>query len=653
MTDYLAALSLALGNLLSFPNIFIPVLGMLVAMVASFLPGIGNASLAALVLVATLSWDPVSVILLFGALTGGATFMGSITAILFNIPGNASSAAVLLDGHPMARNGEARTAIACAATASAVGSVFGVLVLLVLLPIVQPFLLEFGPLERLLLGVWGLLTIIAMPNSSSLRGLAVTALGLLCAMIGSDPTSGLPRWTFGSLQLFDGLGTIAVLLGFFTLSEIIGWRMNYSIEGVRPDRSSGSTRRGIAAVFRHWGLTLRSSVIGTVIGIIPGVGGTMASFVAYGQAVQTSRDPERFGTGDIRGVIAPEAAVDSKDGGSLLPVLAFGLPGSEAGVILVTVLAIHGLVPGTPMLTTDLSLSLTLIFALLMANILTSIIGVALSPVLSRLTRLRIDKIALPALIASLVTIVHLNGFLVDLYVAVIFGILGYLFKRLHWPRVPFIIAFILGGFIETNLALSSRLMTVGRLSLWDRPAAMIIICIILASMLWLASRQGTGRRAAPHRSGIGDLWLAGVLGLLCLCFALAPVLGSEAYTPYAVTIAWATALIFGAVLISGVRGLAEPGDRVVAVPASHAVPLALMAGVPVMTSLFGLAPAMGLLTWVWLRRATPDRRQTLPMTMFWAVAVVACVTVLTGRMSRLRLPEPALMGLLGPVWGG
>jgi putative tricarboxylic transport membrane protein len=151
MQDYLAAVSVGLTNVLTFPNILIPVAGTLIAMVGSFLPGIGNASLAALVLVATLGWDPVSVLLMFGALTGGATFMGSITAILFNIPGNASSAAVLLDGYPMARRGEAKTAIACAATASAIGSLFGVLVLLSILPVVQPLLLEFGPLERLLL----------------------------------------------------------------------------------------------------------------------------------------------------------------------------------------------------------------------------------------------------------------------------------------------------------------------------------------------------------------------------------------------------------------------------------------------------------------------------------------------------------------------
>jgi putative tricarboxylic transport membrane protein len=652
VTDYAAALTIALGNLLSFPNIFIPVLGMLVAMVASFLPGIGNASLAALMLVATLTWDPVSVLLLFGALTGGATFMGSITAILFNIPGNASSAAVLLDGHPMARNGEARTAIACAATASAVGSVFGVMVLLALLPIVQPFLLEFGPLERLLLGLWGLITIIAIPNTSALRALAVTALGLLCAMIGADPTSGLPRWTFGSLQLTDGLGTIAVLLGFFTLSEIIGWRMSHSIEGVRTDRSSGSTLRGIAAVFRHWGLTLRSSVIGTIIGIIPGVGGTMASFVAYGQAVQTARDPERFGTGDIRGVVAPEAAVDSKDGGSLLPVLAFGLPGSEAGVILVTVLAIHGLVPGTPMLTTDLSLSLTLIFALLMANILTSVIGVALSPMLSRLTRLRIDRIALPALIASLVTIVQLNGFLADLYVAVFFGILGYLFKRLDWPRVPFIIAFILGGFIETNLALSSRLMSVGRLSLWDRPAAMVILAIILVSLLWLGRRRTRRMAAAPVARGVADLWLASVLGLVCLCFGIAALVDGALYTTYALAMAWGAALIFGAVMLSSVRARALPGAARAGIPAAHVVPLALMAGVPVATWLIGLGPAMGGLTWLWLRHVSAERRRSVAVTLLWAIVVAATVTVATGQMSRMRLPEPALLDAVRSILG-
>lgn len=652
MQDYLAAVSVGLTNVLTFPNILIPVAGTLIAMVGSFLPGIGNASLAALVLVATLGWDPVSVLLMFGALTGGATFMGSITAILFNIPGNASSAAVLLDGYPMARRGEAKTAIACAATASAVGSLFGVLVLLAILPVVQPLLLEFGPLERLLLGIWGLSTIIAIPNSSPSRALAVTLLGLLCAMIGADPSTGLPRWTFGSLQLFDGFGTVAVLLGFFTLSEIIGWRKNYRISSEDTNPAAGSIRRGIASVFRHPVLTVRSSVIGTLVGLIPGVGGTVASFVSYGQAVQWSDNPERFGQGDVRGVIAPEAAVDSKDGGSLLPVLAFGLPGSEGGVILLTVLTIHGLVPGTPMLTEDLSLSLTLIFALLMSNILTSIVGVTLAPWLARLTRLRIDKIALPALIASLVTIVQLNGLLADLYVAVGFGLLGYLLKRLDWPRVPFIIAFILGSFIEANLALTLRLSEVGRISLFQQPAALIILGLIFASMIWMLSGRKAAQRAAFTIKGRADAALAFGLALLTLLLSATAILGFGYYSIYAQILALSTTLVCSAIAFSSFaqpRGASEG----TVFSDGRALPFALLAGVPIATFVLGLPAAMAVLAFIWLWVGTKNSLQRKSFVLGVSALVFAGVVYVVDVAARLRLPDPFILTVFERLTAG
>ncbi|WP_300585277.1 tripartite tricarboxylate transporter permease [Marivita sp.] len=571
--------------------------------------------------------------------------MGSITAILFNVPGNASSAAVLLDGHPMARKGEARTAIACAATASAIGSLFGVVVLLAILPVVQPLLLEFGPLERLLLGVWGLSTIIAIPNSSSSRALAVTLLGLLCAMIGSDPGTGLPRWTFGNLQLFDGFGTVAVLLGFFTLSEIIGWRQSYRISAEGTDPSAGSVRRGIAAVLTRPLLTARSSLIGTFIGVIPGVGGTVASFVAYGQAVQWSDNPERFGTGDIRGVIAPEAAVDSKDGGSLLPVLAFGLPGSEGGVILVTVLAIHGLVPGTPMLTDDLPLSLTLILALLMSNLLTSIVGVTLAPWLARLTRLRIDKIALPALIASLVTILQLNGLLVDLYVAVGFGLLGYILRRLDWPRVPFIIAFILGSFIEINFALTLRLAEVGRVSFWDQPAAMTISALILISFGWMLWGRKASQQARFSAKGAADAALALGLAVFALLLAYTAIQGDGSYSSYAQTLAWTTTLVcFGIAMGSIIqRGWSFTGE---VFTGGRGIPFALVAAVPFSTFFVGVPAAMALLTFVWLvfvpREAAWRRRSVVGL----SILVFGIVYFAVELLARLRLPDPFIVTL-------
>lgn len=611
--NWLDAFATGAANVFSWPGILIPVAGTLLAMVTSFLPGIGNASIVVLVMVMTMSWDVESVLLMFGALTGGATFMGSITAILFNIPGSVSSTPALLDGYPMGKRGLPRTAIACAATASAVGSVFGVLVLLAVLPAIRPLLLEFGPLERLLIGLWGLTTIIAVPGGSPLKAAAMTALGLLVALVGSDPGSGLPRWDFGLPSLSQGFGIVPVMLGIFTFSELIEWMRSYGLQKASAEAGADgdSTRRGIRAVFRHFGLTIRASSIGTLVGMIPGVGGTVAGFVAYGHAVQSARDDRSsFGKGDIRGVIAPEAAVDAKDGGSLLPAIAFGLPGSEAGVILLAVFALHGVVPGMPMLTTQLPLTFTLILALLFSNLLTSVVGVALTPWLARLKRLPIERIALPALILSLVTVVQIEGQLFDLYTAVGFGIAGYYWRTHDWPRVPFIIAFVLGSLIETNLALTVQLVEHERIVPWERPAAIVILALIAASLVWMRVRRSALARE-PVTPGT-DLAL-GIVMILATGVLLAVALrGGAGYSLYASGVAILAFLLLllgslqawrvlsaGAPVARGVGWLAFLGHRLAPRP-EHRLPITITALLPLQVWLLGLAPAVGLTALAW-----------------------------------------------------
>ncbi len=657
MMSYLSALAAGAGNVFSWPNILVPILGTLIAMFSSFLPGIGGTSLAALMLLLTLHWDPVQVLLLFGALTGGATYMGSVTAILFNIPGNASSAAAMLDGHAMARRGLPRTAIAAAATASAVGSLIGVVVLVALLPIVRPFILQFGPLEKLLLGIWGLTTIVALPTRSTSRAFGAALLGLMLAMVGSDPTTGAPRWTFGSLGLYDGFNTVVVLLGFFTLSEVMAWRTRLSVSAAATSGDiQDSTWAGIRSVFTNFGVTLRSSILGTLVGIIPGVGGTVASFVAYGQAVQATKgDRSGFGKGDVRGLIAPEAAVDAKDGGSLLPTLAFGLPGSESGVILLSVLVIHGFVPGLPMLTTDLSFSFTLIVALLLSNILTSVVGISLAPLLARLTRLRIDRIVLPVLIASLVTVVQLNGSVEDIYFALGFGVLGYLFGQFDWPRIPFVIAFVLGRFLESNLALVVQLVQVGRLNVLERPAALGVAALVLISLVWM-TRKGTitsRSRAEKAELGLGfPTTFALGLTLLAVILVVTGLLSRPAYGYYAIGVA-VTAACLCAMITLGLyirfkvqgSGLSLPGF-----PLEHRLPLALMTVLGPGIFLFGLPMAIGAFTAAWYCRWEKlDRSMTLKSALAGGLAF-GVTWIYLDRFAMVILPPPAISSFVGSL---
>ena len=641
---YLSALHEGLTNLFSWPGILIPVMGTLIAMAASFLPGIGMASLSAVLILWTINWQPESVLLLFGALTGGATFMGSITGILFNIPGNSSAAAVLLDGHAMSRKGLPRTAIAAAATASAVGSVFGVLVLMALMPVVREFILEFGPLERVLLGIWGLSTIAAIPNSSTLKAIAVTLIGLVLAMVGTDPVTAAPRWTFGTLDLLGGISVIAVLLGYFTFSELISWQKDYVITE-KPDTHGArdSVWAGVRAVFTHRWLTLRASVIGTLVGIIPGVGGTVAGFVAYGHAVQSAKGSrETFGKGDIRGLIGPEASVDAKDGGSLLPAIAFGLPGSEAGIILVTVLAIHGLTPGTPMLTVDLGLTFTLVLALLLSNILTSVVGVSIAPALARLSYLPVYKIALPVFVASAVSIIHINGGVVDLFVALALGVFGYLLKHFNWPRVPMIIAFVLGDFFEANVMVAWRLQSLGRLNFFDRPAAMILAAMILLSIVWMARKKRSSEPRPPlkpYTAGFAIL-MAGIgVALAVMAFL------STDYSNYARLVASFFAVLLVAIALRDVvrpKAMAE-GALLLGVPRVNAVPMVLMAVLPVVIWALGMGPGLGLLTFAWIAQRRELHLRALAGPIVWGTAVGGAGIWYFGFWANVLLPHPAV----------
>lgn len=292
----------------SWPNIVYPIAGTLLAMVVSGLPGISGVTLMAIAIPFTLTWEPMPVLLLFGSLVGGATFMGSVTSILMNIPGKTSNAATMLDGYPLAQKGAARTAIGCSAAASALGSTFGVVVLILLIPVMRQAILLLGPPEFLMLILWGLATIAIVTRGSVLKGLAVAGLGFLVAFIGLDPRAGEARYTGDILYLRDGLKLVPVFLGIFAIAEVIDMMVSgrRTISGEHsPEKLSGSIGAGVRSIFDNFGLFIRCSVIGTVVGMIPGVGGTVASFIAYGHAAQTAGKEGCFGEGDIRGVLAP------------------------------------------------------------------------------------------------------------------------------------------------------------------------------------------------------------------------------------------------------------------------------------------------------------------------------------------------------------
>ena len=471
----------------SWPYFIYPLAATLLAMMFSAIPGLNSSSLMALAIPLTFSWDPVLVMLIFGAFVGGATFMGSVTAILFNIPGKTQNAVTLLDGYPLTQQGQAKTAIGCAAASSALGSTFGIFILIGLIPFMREAAMALGPPEYLMLAIWGLTTLAALSGNSLLKGLAIAGLGLQLALIGYDPRTAELRFTFGFIYLHDGLSLVPVFLGVFALAEVIDLMVSRreTLSGqLRVQDLSGSVSEGVRSVFRHFSLFLRSSVIGTVIGAIPGVGSSVASFVAYGHASQTATDRSRFGRGDIRGVLAPEAANDAKDGGALVPTLALGIPGGTGTAVLLGALTLHGMAPGREMLTDNLVLVFVLIWSLFLSNWITSLLGLSLVNPMARLSTIRTTRL-MPFIISlSVIGSLQYRGMIEDVVCAVLFGVIGYLMKRYDWPRVPLVIAMALAPLFETNLHLTLRLQELGRIDFWSRPVVLVLILLTLTNFL-------------------------------------------------------------------------------------------------------------------------------------------------------------------------
>jgi putative tricarboxylic transport membrane protein len=477
----------ALLLVFSWPNIIYPIIGTLLAMLFAFIPGISGFTLMALAISFTLNWEPLPIMLIFGAFVGGATFMGSVTAILFNIPGSTPSTATMIDGHPMAQQGKARTAIGCSAASSALGSTFGIIVLILLIPVMRGAILVFGSGEFLMLAIWGLATIVTITRGSLIKGLAAAGIGFLISFIGADPQTAELRYTFGSLYLQDRLGLVPILLGLFAITEMTSLSVTGkgTISGKNHiEELGGSLREGALSVFKNFGLFIRSSLIGTIVGMIPAVGGTVASFVAYGQAVLTAGSNRgNFGRGDIRGIIAPEAAHDAKDGASLVPTLAFGIPGNEGTALLLGALTLHGLVPGKELMTNNLTLVFVLIWSLFLSNWLTSILGVMIVKPLARLTVLRTQLLA-PIIFALAALGAYIfKGRIEDVFVAFLFGVVGYGMKKYDWPRIPLVIALVLGPLFESNLHITLRLHQLGRINFWTRPITLSLMALTVATL--------------------------------------------------------------------------------------------------------------------------------------------------------------------------
>lgn len=483
----------ALMKFFSWPAPLFLVVGSLLGMIFGVLPGLGGPQVVALLLPLTYGMDPsLAMVLLIGAM-GAVPFGGSITAILINTPGTGQSAATCFDGYPLARQGKAGMAIGASATASCLGAIFGAVILTLILPVGKQVVMAFSYPEYFMLALMGLSVIAAISGGALWKGLVAACLGLLLSTIGYDPITGSVRFTFGSDYLWDGIKLLPAFIGLFAVGEALDLFLQREKIAQVDDscQSVVGVMEGVRAVFRHFGLFIRCSVIGTIIGIIPGVGGATANFLAYGHAVQTAKDPEKFGTGDIRGVIAPESSNNAKDGGTLVPTLIVGIPGGIETAVLLGALILLGLEPGPQMMVDNPEVVLVIIYTLVAANILVSAIGLFGARMLWRITFVPTTLLAPVIFMLGLIGAYVSDGMVADVIIAVVFGIVAYAMKLFGFSRVPLVIALVLGKLAQKTF--HQTLMRWGVIGFFTRPISLglfVVIILMLTAPYWLGRWQ-------------------------------------------------------------------------------------------------------------------------------------------------------------------
>ncbi len=461
--------------------------GIAIGFAVGILPGLGGPTAMALMLPFVVKMTPVEA---FAFLLGMACVVnttGDITSVLFGIPGEPTTAATIVDGHPMAKKGQAGRALGAVLMAALIGSVFGAFMLAIAVPIVRPLVLSFGSPEFFMLALLGITFVASLSGTDVLKGLIAGGLGLFVATVGLDPVSGIQRFTFGQTFLWDGIGLVPITIGFFAIPEIIDLAVSgSSISGGRTG-TLGGVKEGIRDVFRHLWLVLRCAAIGTFCAIIPGMGGATTQWLSYAHAVQSSPDKERFGKGAIEGVLGPGASNNSTLGGSLITTISFGIPASVFMAILMGAFIMHGVVPGPDMLRPEsqgghLGLTYSFVWIVVISNIITVGIIFLLLKQIVKVTYIRGSL-----LIPFILMLIYLGAFaeknaFPDLILVLIFGGLGWVLNKFKWPRPPLILGLVLGGLAESRLFLSVG--NYGLSWIW-RPMVLVLIAVTLFGVLY------------------------------------------------------------------------------------------------------------------------------------------------------------------------
>jgi putative tricarboxylic transport membrane protein len=472
------------GVVMQPTNLLYCLIGVVVGMLIGVLPGLGPAATIAILLPVTFGIEPVTAIIMLAGIFYGAQYGGTITSVLLRLPGEASSVVTVFDGHALARQGKAGTALGVAAIGSFIGGTVSIIALSVVAPLVASFALDFGPPEYTALALLGILLVSTVSSGHRLKAIIAACVGLLLATVGRDGFTSAERFTFDNLSLADGIDFVPIAMGLFGLGEIL-----YNLE---ERHRAAQTPATVANVWpsrkdlrQSSGAIGRGSVLGFFLGILPGGGATMSSLVAYAVEKRRAKDPSRFGKGAIEGVAAPETANNAAATSSFIPLLTLGIPANATMAVIFGALLIQGVSPGPQLVTEEPELFWGVVNSMYLGNILLLIMSIPLVGLFVRILRVRATILAPITVLITLIGVYTVNNDVFDIVLVIVFGALGYLMKKLGFDPGPLVLAFVLGSLLEESLRRSLLIFDGDATGFFTRPiSGTLLVAFVLVAAL-------------------------------------------------------------------------------------------------------------------------------------------------------------------------
>lgn len=483
--ELLDNLMLGLTTALAWDNLLWCVIGVTLGTLIGVIPGVGTLATMSLLFPITYHLEATAALIMLAGIWYGSTYGGSTASILLNLPGTPANAVTCLDGYPMAKQGRGGVALLMTTVASFVGASVGIVLLTLFSAPIANIAFKFGPAEYFAIMVLGLVAASVVSSGSAIKGITMVVGGVLLGLVGTDVNSGVARFDFGIPELQDGVGIVALAMGLFGITEIIASINHVKAADRKMDVSMKAMLPTGDEVKRSWGGMARGSGIGASLGVLPGVGPTVAAFMAYAVEKRASKTPERFGKGTIEGVMAPETANSASDMASFIPTLTLGIPGSVTMALIIGAMMIHGIQPGPQMLTEQPAMFWGLVMSFWIGNIMLVILNIPMIGMWIRVLTIPYH-ILYPAIVMFVcIGVYGVNNNVFDVYAVLLFGVAGYVLRVLHFEPAPLLLGYVLGPMLEENFRRAMLLSRGDFQTFIDRPISMWVLILTAALLVW------------------------------------------------------------------------------------------------------------------------------------------------------------------------